>query len=648
MATAQSRPLILLLLLGAIIALATLAYHPGLSGPFLFDDYANIVNEPQLQIDDLSWASLKQASLSGAAGPLKRPLSTLSFGLNHAVAGLDEFSFKSWNLATHLINGLLVFLFCRRLGRLAAVRAPRMRAQVDWIALATCALWVLHPALLSSVLYVVQRMTSLASTFLLLALLAYLHARQRQMAGHAANWTLFVGVPLLTAIATLTKEIGALLPFLAFSIEAGLLRFHCGARPLRRHLEGFFALFLLLPLVGMGVFLAAHPEWLSASAPARGFTAVERLLTECRVLLFYLKLLFVPAISELALYYDDFPISRGLLTPVSTLFALITWTGLVLGACCYRNRAPMFAFAVFWFLAAHALESSFIMLEIMHLHRNYLAYVGPLLASVWGLFAVCAHRPRLLLLLLGCIGLTLALVTWQRATQWRSAAAMAQFELRHRPDSPRANYELGRLFAQAYGNDRRPHNAKQAERHLQRAAELEPENAGPLIGLVLLDFNRGGTPAPALLDSVAQRLAHNRGISLQIPYVRSLVTCQEDAICKLTPDQMVSLLAAVLNNPALDLPGKSQTLVLLGAYYCSVGDAAACLRVLQDAAEIVPDDPVPLLSLIQAYLLTGNLDQAGQALRHVHVIDKLGGYASSYSRYEDRLRELRATHHGPP
>ncbi|NOY73401.1 MAG: hypothetical protein GXP14_13710, partial [Gammaproteobacteria bacterium] len=72
------------------ILLTIVVYSPGLSGGFIFDDFYNIVENKALKIDSLDKDSLTAAALSGQAGPLKRPISVLSFAFNYYAA--DEFS----------------------------------------------------------------------------------------------------------------------------------------------------------------------------------------------------------------------------------------------------------------------------------------------------------------------------------------------------------------------------------------------------------------------------------------------------------------------------------------------------------------------------------------------------------------------------
>src|SRR5690348_14370979 len=67
-----------LVALAAILALAWWAYHPGLSGDFLFDDFANL---PALgatgPVDN--WATFWRYITSGKADPTGRPLTLLTF-----------------------------------------------------------------------------------------------------------------------------------------------------------------------------------------------------------------------------------------------------------------------------------------------------------------------------------------------------------------------------------------------------------------------------------------------------------------------------------------------------------------------------------------------------------------------------------------
>ncbi len=420
------------------------AYWSGLRGPFVFDDYNNIVNNAAIRLENPSILTVLQASLSGDAGPLKRPLSVASFALNRAATGLDPFGFKFTNLVIHLVNGLLVFALCRAL--LCASRESGGAADSASTSLFVSAVWLLHPVQLTSVLYVVQRMTSLSATFVFLGLLVYLRARQSQDPGRRLA-LLWIGVPLCTALAALSKESGILLIAYAYVIESTMFR----SAGIRGWTQGtpaqFFVLFLGVPALAVAGFLLTHPDWLADAANARGFDAAERMLTQARVLILYLWLLILPAISNLALFYDDFVVSHSLWDPPTTLPAVVAICVALAAAWRVRNRRPFFSLAVLWFLAGHAMESSFVMLELVHPHRNYVAYLGPMLGlTLLGRALLRRVRANLTYVVGTSILCALAGTTALRAHQWGDPVSLAAYEVVHRPNSARANYEFARLL----------------------------------------------------------------------------------------------------------------------------------------------------------------------------------------------------------
>ena len=152
--------------LAVLVGLVGLVYWPGLSGPWLFDDFSNIRGNTFLRVTALDWQSLRSAAGSAAAGPLGRPIAYLSFALDHYLHGdASPYAYKLTNLVIHGLNALLVAaLLCAVFGRLAARQVLPVRLAAP-AALALTALWALHPIQISSVLYVVQRMTSLSATF---------------------------------------------------------------------------------------------------------------------------------------------------------------------------------------------------------------------------------------------------------------------------------------------------------------------------------------------------------------------------------------------------------------------------------------------------------------------------------------------------
>src|SRR5690606_17281497 len=80
--------------LGLIATVVTLAYLPGLSGGFLFDDFPNIVTNPHIHADTISLESLAVAARAYEPGFYGRPLATIGFALDHYIGGGDPLIFK--------------------------------------------------------------------------------------------------------------------------------------------------------------------------------------------------------------------------------------------------------------------------------------------------------------------------------------------------------------------------------------------------------------------------------------------------------------------------------------------------------------------------------------------------------------------------
>ena len=135
-------PILLVLIVAAI-------YWPGVHGGFVFDDFANIVDNPALQITRLDLPSLKAAALSSPSSELKRPLASLSFALNEYFTGLDPGPMKIANIVIHLLNAALIYALALALLRLRNARRDdgtvESSTRSQRFALVVAAAWALAP-----------------------------------------------------------------------------------------------------------------------------------------------------------------------------------------------------------------------------------------------------------------------------------------------------------------------------------------------------------------------------------------------------------------------------------------------------------------------------------------------------------------------
>ena len=573
-------------------------YAPGLTGDFAFDDFHVIVQNNTLALPNWQPETVLDASLSSATGPLLRPLSMFSFALNRTWFGPDPFSFKLTNLALHALNALLVLALLRRLlpELLPQLAAPRTALLVWGVALA----WALHPINLTAVLYAVQRMTLLATTCMLLALLVYVQARAAMRAGERFSRTAVIAIGGLVALGLAAKETAILLLPFALCIEAHVFRFGGD----RRRARQVGAAVVGLLVIAMGLALVA-PTALGLDYSVRSYTLAERLLTECRVLWHYLGMIVWPEPGKFALFHDDIVVSKDLWTPLTTVPAVLGVATLAFAA--LRGRPRWLAFGAAWFLAAHLLESTVFPLELMHEHRNYLGVLGVLLAGGIALEGVRGLSPAIRTAIGATAVLVLALLTWQRAVLWSDPLQQMTFEAEHHPLSPSIHYDLGRLQIERGGAVGDADLIARGHASIARAAKFSSWPLLPLTTQLKLAINAADDAA---VDAAFERIAEfPPGFSARV--LKFLVQCQVDGLCRAEPGPVMRLAELALGTSASsDEPAESAVEWLAVFYLRLLGDADAGLALLRDVVADYPQHLALRMRFVEALAANGRMTEA--------------------------------------
>jgi tetratricopeptide (TPR) repeat protein len=431
-------------MLWGLLAVTAAVYWPGLAGPLVLDDHENLEPFIGMQAGALGWDEVLSGSVFSIGS---RPLARLTFVANWLTSAGEIWSLKYTNLMLHLLCGTLLFwLAGRLLGEPLAAVAPRRW----WLALLVAALWLLSPMLVSTVLYVIQRMAQLAALFVLAGLLCYVAGRQqlpaRRRLGIGLMCLCFV---LFWPLAILSKQNGALLPLLAVVVEFSFFQ-RPESRADRRWVYGLLAVLVVVPALLAAIVLSLDPGIARGSQHARDFSILERLITEARVLFDYVfNLLVLPGGSPLGLFHDDFVVSRGLLDPPVTIVAIAAWIALLTLA--WIRRAGPWAAILFgpvYFLAAHLLESTIFPLELYFEHRNYLPSTG-LFLSVGVVAGRLLQRTRLkrsFVVLVTTVPLVHGSMTVARVLNWTSNETLLLTSAQTHPDSARVHTGLAGLY----------------------------------------------------------------------------------------------------------------------------------------------------------------------------------------------------------
>lgn len=439
--TSSRRHWIVTGLLALLSLLTYWLYQQAFAAGFQFDDAPSISGVSRVQ--DLS--SAMAYLFDGRAGSLGRPLALATFLLQKESWPDDPGAFFMINTLIHLFNGILVYLLSYRLTQFfsGTIRNP------NWFSLAVTALWLTLPLHLSASLMAVQRMTTLSSTFMLLGLIGYVSGRAvLDKSPRRAYWLMSVSVIMGTVLALLSKETGALLPLYILTLETTFIRTMIN-HPVDVKLKRWIWFFLGLPnLFLIAYFAYRWPTFMNVYA-TRSFSLSERLLTESRILWEYISQIFLPARHGIGPFQDNYPTSRSLFEPGVTAVAILAWVSVISAAWWFRQRYPLVLFAVLWFFAGHAIESSFLPLELYFEHRNYLASFGPLLAATALIWNVPAKIQRVAYVGLVFMILLRLFVLSEVTHLWGQPLLSAKLWAEEHPQSVRATLFLAKTYSDA-------------------------------------------------------------------------------------------------------------------------------------------------------------------------------------------------------
>lgn len=455
-----------------IVILGALAYSNTLNSPFSFDDSANIANNPQVMNFGLSGLLESFAS--------RRAVGIISFQLNHLFFGWNVFWYHVTNIFIHLAASLTVYRLLQLL-----MQTPYMEENADDafrrlpIPFFAALIFVAHPVQTQAVTYIVQRFTSLATLFYLAATFAYLKARlsRNKSQTHSLAW--FLAVLCFALLAFYTKEIAYTLPLSILLVE--LLFFRCSRKKIYYLIAAgsslLLAIFLKLATATQSVQSAISA--LDEATRLQTITSrTDYLFTQFRVIMTYLRLLFLPLKQRLDYDYVlshsffDWRVFCSFLV-LTALLLTAFWLVRMSGNGCPHLRLT--AFGIFWFFLTLSVESSIIpIIDLIFEHRLYLPSFGAITAVSTTVLALSWHRKEInrevVCTALLLISILLAITAYNRNSAWSSEVSIWADAAAKSPHSARAWNNLGASYLKV----REPLHALKA---IIRSVELDPSKA---------------------------------------------------------------------------------------------------------------------------------------------------------------------------
>ena len=360
-----------LIAIGLIAGVAFVVYSNTFNAPFYFDDLSNIVQNPNVQIKVFTWDRLEQLVKNTYKESI-RVFSYFTLALNYYFGEFNVFGYHLVNFIIHVASGTFLYWFLILTFNLPFLKEKYGSLSYK-VAVFTSLIFISHPIQTQSVTYIVQRMASMAGMFYLLSMVLYIKGR---LSFGKTRSFYFGGMVLSYLLGVFSKENVAILPFFIVLYEFYFFQNFDLSPKGKKILYLLVAALLVLGAFGFIIWGRRYINVIIEGYQYRTFTMAERVLTQFRIVLYYLTLLLYPHPSRLSLDHD-FPISKTILDPPTTLISILIFVGLIGYSMWTAKKRPVISFCILWYFGNLVIESSIFPLEMVFEHRLYLPMVGP-------------------------------------------------------------------------------------------------------------------------------------------------------------------------------------------------------------------------------------------------------------------------------
>jgi tetratricopeptide (TPR) repeat protein len=447
-----------LFLFTVIICLGIFVYSNSFSGSFHFDDVPSIT-------ENFAIRNISNLQNVWNFWPT-RFITYLSIAFNYQIGGLKVFGYHVFNLTTHLLSALLLWWLVKITFYTPAIKKDFIASKSQPLAFLAALIFLLHPIQTQPVDYIIQRACLLAALFYIASLCLYAKARI-SLEEKQKIWTVYyIGSLTAAIISMFSKEMSISLPFMIFLYE--LYFFKNKVKFNRKYLIPFVALIAVIPLTMLATKTVDIGELRRISENPSGISPGHYLLTQLRVIVTYIRLVFIP-ISQNLDY--DYPVIKSLfqapvILSLSFLILILFATFKLL------KKYKLISFGIFWFFITLLPESSVIPIkDVIFEHRLYLPMAGFSIFFVSGLYYLFRpKRFRLTLTTLSLLLIVYSSITYQRNKVWLDELSLWSDTVRKSPNKARPYNNQGLVYYQKGDLDK-------ALSNYNKAIELDPNFA---------------------------------------------------------------------------------------------------------------------------------------------------------------------------
>jgi tetratricopeptide (TPR) repeat protein len=537
-----------------------------------------------------------------------QPLTYFSYGVDHALWGMDPAGFHFTNILLHALAAVLVLFLTRDLLTRAKTPTPLLAGVLAAL------LFGLHPLRVESVAWITERRDVLSAVFLLAAAIFYIRSARPATpeAPHRVDPRAYALALLFLTLSLLSKAWGMTFFVVAIILDVWPLA-RLPINPLKLRRAHALVLLQKLPFAALGVAAALMAALAQSQMPGTVRTLEQWGITERATqavfgLVFYLWKTVWP--TGLAAIYE----LPATISPTEPRFlaSFVVFAALLVAVLVLARRRPGIAAAAACYLVLVSPVLGIFQsgIQLAADRYTYLATIpiAMLIAAAGAHFATCPsggeRRPRpAALALFAFLALTLAVLTWQQTAHWETAERTFARVLAVGWDGPTSRLYLARQIEER--GDRAT-----ALTHYRRAVDLGPNDGNAWYALANA-LRAAGDPAGAaqayrtaaglMLDpwqahvGLALILLDQQRPADAVPVLRLAVADAELPRGKgrTDPAGLPHMLLAAALDMSGDTAGSRAILEKAAQYPQAREEALSILRQMDEEAATPPTPPTP-------------------------------------------------------
>jgi tetratricopeptide (TPR) repeat protein len=446
-----------------IFIAVSIAYNSTLQYPLIFDDYVTLIEN--FSIRDLN--SLSNILVAPhEIGLAWRPFANFTFAISYALSGLDPWGHHLVNIGLHCLTAYILFSVLRLTFTNQKLKLY-IEGDATLISGSISILWAIHPVQTQTVTYISQRTETLMALMFLLTLYCFIRAKITE----SKLWLIASIVSCF--LGAMCKEVIVTAPLVVYLYDR---TFISGSfkKALIQHWIYYSAICLSWPL--LGILLSTMRN--QAVGFNMGITPYVYALTECKAVITYIRLSYIPY----PLIFDRGPLFihslREALPYAIILLVLLsvsTWALI---------KKPQLGFIFACYFIVLSPTSSIVPVATVPIAENrlYLPLAATLCLGVLTLrHCLKKHylRTCLIILIFVC-----TVASFVRNQVYSSAISIWKDTTEKIPKNPRAHNNLGFLL---YNTTDR---VAEAKKEIEIALQYDPQYADAYnnLGLILATF----------------------------------------------------------------------------------------------------------------------------------------------------------------